>query len=168
MTHFRNYFWKQGKPVGTLPAHSNDEISFKIITDPYRKRFSVEHYALGAFVEIVYDSSLFDFRHLKADECDAWQREYLDDTRSLIRNMDERIILIEENQTPETCKILSSHKVWIATQKTMRKSDGNPFNGFILYDKTDRPILIKHYDVDESGLFTTLLKEEWEHKPAKN
>ncbi len=36
------------------------------------------------------------------------------------------------------------------------------FNGFVLYDAENRPILIKTYETDrETGEFTLLLTEEW-------
>ena len=175
LTHFFSYHWKNGIPIGTRAtkqAESCSSISFKVISDPYRKRFSVEKYAAGQFVEVIYDSGLFDFRHLRSEETDAWQKEPLEETegkiRSLIRNMDERVILIEEahfrdNECTE-CRIFSPHGIWIATQKVFYQSQGASFNGAILFDRMDKPVLIKRYCLDEEkALFTTLLSEEWEH-----
>lgn len=168
MSYYQNYFWKHGKPYGARTGSLDDPLSFKVITDPYRKRFSVEQYESGRFIEVIYDSGLFDFRHLKSEECDAWQREQLTEPHSIIRNMDDRIILFEEslfeNDRCRSCKIYSPHRIWIATQDIFYKKSGDLFNGVVLQDKTGRPILIKHYEADEeTGAFTSLVKEQWEH-----
>jgi hypothetical protein len=173
LPHFLDYYWKNGKPVGSRIGSSKDKETFKVITDPYRKRFSVEKYAFGTFDEVIYDSSLFDFRHLKSEENAAWQRECIeelpDQTRSLIRSMDDRIILIEEAMFQgllcEGCNILSPHGVLIATQTIKRTSKGDPFNGVIFQDRTGRPVIIKKYEIDDSVTFTELLSEQWEHIP---
>lgn len=85
---------------------------------------------------------------------------------SLIRNMDERIILREEaffdGDYCHTCKFYSPHGVFIASQKIVKKS--TEFTGVKLLDILDHPILIKHYEVDpQSGEFSTLLTEIWTH-----
>jgi hypothetical protein len=172
--HFEDYFWKDGKPVG-IRKTPPEAISFRIITDPYKKRFSVEKYSLEKCQEVIYDSNLFDFRHLKNGADAAWQRECIEEKEeqdlSYIRNMDERIILKEEaffsGNFCRSCKIYSPHGVLIAIQKILHRSQGDPFNGVILQDILEHPILVKHYELDESsGEFTTLLKEIWDHQRA--
>lgn len=167
LLHFRNYFWKEGKPVGKDPSDATGE-TFKVITDPYRKRFSVESYSAGKFVDVVYDSNLFDFRHLKSAEIEAWQRECIDGlpNRSLIRNIDERVILMEEahfeGDLCTGCTLYSPQGIWIATQKMHLTSKGDAFNGVSLMDKLKRPVLIKEYSIEE-GAFSLLLQEKWVH-----
>lgn len=173
---YLDYYWKNGKPVGAGFGSINDNQAFKVIRDPYGKRYSVEKYALGKFVEIVYDSSLFDFRHLKSEETSAWQRENLEElpelTRALIRSMDERIILREESYFKDgichSCKIFSPHGVFVGTQNILRTSSGDLFNGVILHDCLNRPVVIKKYSIDESNSFTELLGEQWDHKSVPN
>lgn len=170
--HFEDYFWKDGKPCGTKKTSADAPLSYRIITDPYKKRFSVEKYSLGKCQEIIYDSNLFDFRHLKAGADAAWQRECIEETEerslSYIRNMDERIILKEEaffsGSFCHSCKIYSPHGILIAIQKIVHNGS---WNGVMLEDILGHPILIKHYELDpSSGEFTTLLKEVWEHQRA--
>lgn len=163
MTHFRNYFWKEGKPQALHPCTPDEPTSYKIISDPYRKRLSVEQYISGRFERVIYDSSLFDFRHLKSEQWDTWQREHLDEKRALLRDINDRIILMEYFQE-DTCQIFSPQGILIATQTEQRLSKNDPFNGVTLVDSNAKPVLIKHYDVDEAGNFTTLLKEVWEHR----
>lgn len=165
--HFRNYYWKDGKPIGA-ELSAMEGCSYRIITDPYKKRFSVERYEGESCEEVIYDSNLFDFRHLKVEETDAWQRQCIEESpekrRSLIRNMDERVILIEEAHFQDDCcrecTIYSPHGIWIATQKIFRTSCGDSFDGVTLFDRTHRPVLTKKYAVEED-VFTTLLCEEW-------
>lgn len=170
LSHFEDYFWRDGKPIGTKKTLPNSPLSFRIIADPYKKRFSIEKYVLGKCQEVIYDSNLFDFRHLKAGADAAWQRECIEETEerkmSYIRNMDERIILKEEalfaGNFCKGCKIYSPQGTLIAIQKIMLN---NPWNGVILQDILGHPILIKHYELDPaSGEFTTLLMEIWDHR----
>jgi hypothetical protein len=170
--HFDEYTWRSGKPVGRQLVPKNSLSSFRVITDPYKKRYSVEKYVSGEFVELVYDSNLFDFRQLKRADEAAWQREVVEESahliKSLIRSMDERVILIEEvffqGNLCHTCRLLSPHGVWIATQKMFHRNLGDAFDGVALFDRLDHPILIKKYAKDaSSGEFTTLLSESWEH-----
>lgn len=151
---FQNYYWKNGKPIPFLKGNASD--GFKVISDPYKKRYSIEKYSQEKPPEIIYDSYLFDFRHLALQETDAWHREPLDDSRSLIRNIDDRIIMIEEaffeESTCTSCHFFSPHGILVAIQKIYP-------NHVILSDITGRPILEKHYETDESGTFTSLLLE---------
>lgn len=173
--HFQDYFWSNGKPRGVKKTTKNASLSFRIIVDPYHKRYSVERYHLGHFKDAIYDSNLFDFRHLKKGEEAGWQREILKETPhqqlALIRNIEERAILIEEAEFQEelcrTCKILSPHGIWIATQKMLHRSLGDDFDGVALLDILDHPILVKHYEKSpKTGEFGKLLDEVWDHTPS--
>lgn len=169
--HFLNYFWKKGRPVGVRPCPLETGESYKILSDPYLKRFSVELYQTGKFTEIVYDSALFDFRLLHAEDLDSWQRNMIEEspetTRSFLRNMDDRIVLIEEchfqNNQCVGCTLFSPHGILIAEQKIFKTEFSDPYNGVVLFDRTGRPIVIKRYAIDEQGSFATLLEELWEH-----
>lgn len=170
ISHFLDYFWENGKPVGRQKVSSAASLSFRILTDPYRKRFSLERYFLGRFDSMIYDSNLFDFRDLKKGENSAWQRDCIEETaslsRSIIRNIEERIILIEEahfeNDICRECKLFSPHGIWIATQNILYRSLDDPFDGVMLVDTLSHPILTKIYLKDSSsGEFTTLLEEKW-------
>jgi hypothetical protein len=171
--HYEDYYWSQGKPKGLVKAAVDAPQSFKIISDPYQKHFSIERYEFGRFTAVVYDSYLFDFRLLKRAEEAAWQRETLRETttsvRSLVRNMEERVILIEEahfqGDLCRFCKIFSPHEIELATQRIFYTSLGDPFDGVLLNDLLEHPILMKRYDVKPSTLeFTVLLEEIWEHR----
>lgn len=173
--HYQDYFWAKGKPVGLRQVPKNSPASFRVLSDPYGKRFTIESYTQGKFQEVVYDSNLFDFRLLKKEEDNAWQREILEETpdfvRSLIRNMEERIILIEEaffeGNVCRFCSFSSPHGIKMAKQNILLQSLGDPFNGVMLIDLLKHPILIKEYEVDEKeGEFTRLIKEKWDHSPT--
>ena len=42
-THYRNYYWKMGKPYGTDPIDPlQAPATYKIVADPYFKRISIE------------------------------------------------------------------------------------------------------------------------------
>src|SRR5438105_2699280 len=77
---------------------SENEVSYKIIADPYYKRISIEKYIQGSFNSLLYDSAIFDFRHLKPAEQNAWQKTTVNDEEAKvichIRNQDDRLILI--------------------------------------------------------------------------
>lgn len=173
---YLDYYWSQGVPKGLHSLDKAEAVCFKVITDPYRKRFTVEKYSGPQFHSVVYDSFLFDFRMLKKkEEMEAWTRESVSETRecqrNLIRNMEERILLVEEigfiGQHCHSCRLLSPHGIWTGTQMISKKEEGHPFNGVTLYDTLNRPVLIKKYEVDSlSGEFTQLLEEEWDHAPC--
>lgn len=166
--HYKDYFWKKGKPVGRQIVPSDSAISYKIVTDPYKKRFSIEKYTDGSFHLIVYDSYLFDFRHLSGGADSGWQREVFLETEtevhSVIRSIEERIILKEKatfnGRNCMECSFYSPHGLEIGKQKMYYKSLGESFNGVILYDLENKPVMTKKYEVDEAtGEFTTLLSE---------
>lgn len=169
--HYEGYYWKMGKPYGKNIVDANESnISYKIVPDPYFRRFSVEKYIHGRFDKIIYDSYLLDFRHLKPIDQMAWQKESLEETensaRSLLRNGDDRAILIENYQFEKnlcrSCIVYSIHGLQLATNRMYYKSLKDPFNGVVVYDLENRPVMMKTYEVDDStGEFTNLLVEEW-------
>jgi len=169
--HYADYVWKNGRPRGlsVLPPDANlVGISYKIIADPYFKRISVEKYQSGTFSQTIYDSALFDFRHLKAAEQASWQKTTVSETENQvichIRNQDDRLVLIEEysfeNQLCRSCITKSPQNVTVSIQKIQYSSLGDPFNGVILYDINEHTIMSKRYKIDEETLsFTDLIEE---------
>lgn len=161
---FRDYIWKNGKPQGirvvdpqSLADCSVDlGITYKIIADPYYKRISIEKYCDHRFIGAVYDSAIFDFRHLKQAEQNAWHKISVSgDSQhnvSHIRNQDDRLILIEEyhfeNQYCRECCTTSPHGVVLSRQKILYEHLGDPFNGVILYDSNEHVVMYKKYSVN--------------------
>lgn len=177
LTHYQNYYWKQAKPYGLIAVNPlESSYSYKIVIDPYYKRFSIEKYQAGHFVGIIYDSLLFDFRRLKAVDQTAWQKEVLSEESNtltcLLRDHEDRAILIETHHLDppfcRSCTLQSIHGVLLSTHYMYYQKLGDPFNGVVLYDAEDRPIMMKTYQMDpQTDEFTTLLTEEWnmEHLP---
>lgn len=168
--YFKNYYWKNGKPYGLEEVTHEAPISYRIVTDPYYKRFSIEKYSLK-FDKIIYDSLLLDFRHLTLKDQVAWEREMLKEEEnrsiSLLRNQDDRAVLIEtltfHNNQCRACMTSSIHGIPLALHKMFYVSLGDSFNGVILYDVEERPVMRKVYEIDsQSGEFTNLLSEEWD------
>lgn len=170
---YRDYFWKDAVPVGqgSLPEKTeSDETAYKIVMDPYRKRIAIEMYSGGHFKDLIYDSAIFDFRHLKPEEQTAWQKVKLQETENrvecLIRNQDDRIVAREvyrfENRLCRECQAFSPHGFPISTQLMYYTSLGDAFNGVILFDQNDHPVVSKRYALDEqTSDFTELLEESW-------
>lgn len=172
--HYANYYWKKGRPVGLEKVDTSHPLSYKLISDPYYKWISIESYKNGKFNSVIYDSKLFDFRHLKIENQAAWQKEDLKEDslqpRSLIRNHDDRAILIEhytfkENLCRECCSF-SPHGILISIQKLFYTVSGDSFNGVVMYDTNLHPVMRKTYAWDsKTEIFSDLLKEEWEISP---
>ena len=170
---FKDYYWQRGRPQGRhrfaegLPPSGK---AYKIVVDPYFKRFTVEEYLDGRFHEIVYDSALFDFRHLKPIEQNAWLKEFINDSTCLIRNQDDRIILKEEYLFEEglcrECKVFYPNGILLSVQKMSYRQFGDSFDGVDLYDQRGKVVVHKEYKPDESGEFSEMLKEEWEMTPV--
>lgn len=170
--YFRDYYWRGGKPYGidvVNPLETSP--SYKIIVDPYFKRFSVEKYCDNRFDKVVYDSLLLDFRHLTLINQTAWQREIIeekeDQTVCLLRNQDDRAILLEtltfEKDQCRSCRMSSVHGLPLSEHRMYYNRLQDPFDGVVLYDLEGRPVMMKLYEVDPlTGEFTTLLKEEWD------
>lgn len=176
--HFADYYWKNGRPKGTTPLAKpqEHENSFKIIVDPYFKRFSIEKYVFGKFSAISYDSIFLDFRKLSPQEQLAWQRETISEENGkmtcLIRNIEDRIILIEEleftNLLCKNCRIFSPHHVHLSTHRMYYKLLGDPFNGVSLHDSQGKPCMYKKYEANEQGEFGEVLEENWDMSTQGN
>jgi hypothetical protein len=161
--YYGDYFWKEGIPLGIRASSVPLEgVSYKIPSDPYHKQISIEKYQDGRFSEVVYDSALFNFRHLTPAHQARWEKIH-DQTRSEIRDQDDRLILIEEylfeQNLCRTCRSCSPHGILISTQKIFYTLLNDPFNGLILYDSNAHPVMSKRYEWD-AGLqqFSTLLE----------
>lgn len=167
---YRDYFWKGGIPYGKEPTNASG-LTYKIVMDPYRKRISIEKYADNIFSAIIYDSALLDFRHLKSVDQASWQKtttvDSAEKTICFIRNQDDRLMFIEthlfEGQYARDCLVHSPHGVLLSRHRTFYVALKDPFNGVILYDQNEHPVLMKRYAVDEaSGDFTELIEEQWD------
>lgn len=160
--HFKNYYWKEGRPYGIEPTNENHY--YRIVTDPYHKRYSVEEYEKSKFKRIIYDSNLFDFRALKDPRQASWLKESLSNTESLLRNQDDRVVLIEKytfaSDRPRYCHYYIPQGLLVAHHKVFYKDVGDAFDGVILYDTSDRPVMQKSYKVEDEE-FTELIEEKW-------
>lgn len=168
--YYEDYVWKEGIPYGIREVDPMAVSSYKIAMDPYRKQISIESYSQSNFVRIVYDSALLDFRKLKPVEQYAWQKMSIKETPEtsvcLIRNQDDRVILIEtylfERNLCRECRVSSSHGIPLSIQRMSYKLLGDPYNGVVLFDQNEHQVMYKHYDADETtGEFTQVIKEEW-------
>jgi len=168
--NYRDYYWKMGKPYGREIAEPTSKVTYKIMTDPYGKRYSIEKYRQGAFEKVVYDSLLLDFRQLTLVNQTAWQRERLkeegDKVFCLLRNQEDRAILLETHFFADrfcyACEIFSIHGLPLATQKQYYQTRHDPFNGVALFDLEQHPVMLKTYQIDPTtGEFTVLLEENW-------
>lgn len=169
--HFHDYSWKEGKPYGRQEVNpSQTSFSYKIVVDPYYKRFSIEKYKYSNFDKVIYDSCLLDFRHLTLKDQMAWQREILKEDKEssvcLLRNQEDRAILIEtlmfEGDRCRECTTRSVHGILLSIHRMYYCCLNDDFNGVVLYDVEKRPVMMKVYETDPStGEFTNLLIEEW-------
>ena len=164
---YNDYYWKNGKPYGRNLTSSPSEITYRVVVDPYYTRYSVEEYKGSRFHRLIYDSALFDFRHLRRPEHATWQKETLNERTSFIRNHDDRVILKEvyefEENLCRTCHLFSPHDIPLSTHHLFYHALGDPFNGVILYDINHKPILKKTYACHSTTHdFTELLSESWE------
>lgn len=169
--HYKNYYWKMGKPYGAEEVDpSQAPFSYKIVSDPYFRRFSIEKYLLTRFEKVVYDSILLDFRHLSLKDQMAWQREVLkeeeDRTICLLRNQDDRAVLMEtltfDQNHCRTCTTHSVHGILLAVHRMFYRALQDAFDGVVLYDLEGRAVMMKSYETDPlTGEFTNLISEEW-------
>ncbi len=172
---FKEYFWLKGVPRGRMPLEEEQaksaEVSYKIVDDPYHKRYSVERYEKGHFNSIVYDSILLDFRHLKpAAEQQGWSKETTiadeNTVTCLIRNQEDRLIFLEthlfDGDVCRECDIFSPHGLLLAKSRMFYRSKGDTTNGVILLDRQDKPVMYKLYEVGQDGSFTELIEEQWD------
>lgn len=158
---FNSYFWKEGKPYGKDP---DEKGPFRIVVDPYYKRFSVELYEGSEFKKILYDSNLFDFRALKDPRQASWIKIALSPTESLLKNQEDRVVLKEtytfEQNRPRACLYSTPQGIPVAHHRISYTDLGDPFDGVTLYDIHDVPVMRKKYALN-NGEFGELLEESW-------
>lgn len=171
---YRNYGWIKGVPKGLDCLESCGTLSpttgYRIVTDPYHKRYSVERYDNGRFSAVVYDSMLLDFRHIKPAQQQGWTQETAsaneDAVTCIIRNPDDRIIYLEthlfEGNVCRECQILSPQGLLLATNRMYYKQYGDLTDGVVLYDRQEKPVMYKTYVTGEDGQFTDLVEERWD------
>lgn len=173
---YRDYIWKKGVPLG-CGRLLDDQIlqlpfAYKIVDDPYRKRFSIERYLGAAFDQVIYDSQLLDFRRLKPAEQQGWQREIIqqtaNETSCLIRNQEERMLYLEhlrfESQYCRECRLSTPQGTPLSIHRLFYTALNDSFDGILLYDNNDHLVLAKRYAVGPTGEFTELLEERWDHQ----
>ncbi len=175
--HHLDYFWKDGLPCGlsAVMTHPPAGLTYKLVSDPYHKRNSIEKYLHGDFVEVVYDSALFDFRHLKPALQTTWQKTTISETAQSmvchIRNQDDRLILVEEyhfeNNLCRQCRASSPHGSLLSVQKIFYEALNDPFNGVVLYDSNAHAVICKRYLWDSTTHeFSELTEELWDMSKA--
>jgi hypothetical protein len=163
---FDDYYWRDGRPVGLFPHEEcrQEGKAYKIIADPYYKRITVEQFEDGIFRTTVYDSALFDFRSLKDTFPANWERVQQSD-HVLVRDIHERVLWREnfvfEEHLCRKCRVYSPHGLLLSTHHLFYTALHDTFDGVILYDATDRPVLFKHY-TSVDGIFTELIEERWD------
>ncbi|MEM1282884.1 MAG: hypothetical protein AAGG81_04950 [Chlamydiota bacterium] len=168
--NFKSYYWDNGRPRGFNVVDDSEPVTYKVIVDPYYKRYTLEKYKEGKFADIIYDSALYDFRWLKPQEQAAWQKQTIEESASeqtcLIRNQDDRVISTEkytfEKGLCTTCEIYYPHGPLIATQRITYTKLGAEENVVTLLDRLKNPVVIKKYESnEETGEFTTMISELW-------
>lgn len=169
--YFLNYIWKNGIPYGIQPIGKAGDLAYKIPMDPYRKRISIEKCCCGQFDQVIYDSAVFDFRHLKPMEQTAWQKVIVSESESAsvaeIYNQDDRLVVIETYQFDKgrcrSCVARSPHGLVVSIQRMFYTALGDPFDGVVLWDNNEHPVMLKRYACDPaSGEFTDVLEEVWD------
>lgn len=168
--YFSDYYWKGGIPRGKAPVDKSSQQSYKIVSDPYYKRISIESYRLGVFDAIIYDSAALDFRHLKQVNMSNWEKTTIFESEEkiicLIRNQDDRILYQEvyhfEQDLCRSCTVMAPQGHILSKQRIFYTSLKDAFNGVVLSDSNNHPVMFKLYEIDSaSNAFTDLLKEEW-------
>lgn len=166
-TKYSNYFWKNGIPVGfTSVPFTFSGISYKIVSDPYHKRISIEKYEASTFLSVVYDSMLLNFRHLKNPEQAAWQKSTNSLGQCFIRDQDDRLLFIETYQFEKDlcigCQTHSPHGLFLSEHRIYYKILNHSLDGVVLYDSNSHPVMYKLYTFDATTRqFTTLTQQEW-------
>lgn len=167
---YADYIWKNGIPIG-LKGHNPTNTGYKIVADPYKKRISIEKYSSGIFQAVVYDSYFIDFRKLDPLELADWEREKIyesnDSETFLIRDHNDRIVFIEkciyEDLKCRECTLCTPHGLLLSKHKLYYKKSGDPFDGLILFDIENHPVLLKKYLINQfSEEFEELLEENWD------
>ena len=162
-----DYSWSNGRPVplDSVPLDSLDLRHYRLITDPYGKRTTIELHKDGFLQRCIYDSDLMNFRKLS-------ELEDLDVTRdkieggAVIRNDEDRALWMEyyrfDGDICVGAEIRSPHGSLIGVQDISYTKLGRPFNGVILRDAEAKAVTMKTYRVDEEGEFLELLEEHWD------
>lgn len=176
--YYRDYRWEDGVPVGLQAV---DEIAhldtYKIVSDPYYKRISIEKYVQGKFSEVIYDSQLLDFRHLKSPEQTAWQKlpieEDQEKTICLIRDQNDRVLFVETHHFSgllcRECRVETPQGILLSTHRMYYSLLHDPFDGVVLFDTNRHAVMVKKYTFDkDTGEFATLLEESWRNLDAQN
>ncbi|MGK5595253.1 MAG: hypothetical protein ACSNEK_07850 [Parachlamydiaceae bacterium] len=168
--YYKTYQWKNGKPIGLNREERPSGLVYKIVTDPYYKRISIEEYQEGCFSKTIYDSVLLDFRSLKQNNYLAWERQWnSNQEQSLIRDENDRVVYLETYKFHEQrcleCHIFYPNKTLLSIQKIFYKGINSlSFNGVILFDAIMQPVMLKEYEINhENGEFGNLVKEEWQN-----
>lgn len=174
MNHYHDYFWKNGRPQGRGRLCVNPSLeegsttrSYRICTDPYHKRYSVELYQGTTLKQVVYDSLLLDFRRLNLSDQQGWQRECIrqEEMRSVfwIRNQEDRAILREkldfEGPFCRRCRIYGPQGLLLATQTMYYTLLNDTWNGTLLHDRHNHLVLAKRYRANAEGAFEELIEE---------
>ncbi len=153
MKYYRNYRWKEGKPVGIGKTSREAPRCFRIVSDPYHKWLSIEMYREGQFAALIYDSHLLDFRKLKPAVQLAWRKEAIDDRESWIYNEDDRLIL-REKYSESGCAVYSLHGILIC-----RYEFDEHKARVVLFDSHSLPVLVQQYRTFDRGEFIDLIDE---------
>ncbi len=169
---YLDYYWSHGVPKGSSVVHEGVPEAYKIVDDPYHKRYSVERYKDGRFAEVIYDSALLDFRHLKPAAQQGWQREEISRTDTviecLLRNQEDRVVFLEkhsfEGHLCRRCEVYSPHQMLCSVHQMHYTALGDTWDGVILWDRNQHRVMIKRYSVLDNGEFGELLEECWELK----
>jgi hypothetical protein len=157
--YYRDYQWKEGKPVGIGITPERESLCYRIVSDPYRKWLSIEMYRDGQFEALLYDSRLLDFRKLKPADQVGWRKETAGPQKSWIFNEDDRVVLLEK-YSDEGCEIYSPygfpHGALLCRYVFFKKEAR-----VILFDSHSRPVMTRQYRVYERGEFRDLIREDW-------
>lgn len=148
-------------------------ILYKIVSDPYFKRMSIEKYLSGKFSEVIYDSAVLDFRHLQPIDQLGWEKERIEEDEKRawfwIRNQDDRIILQEECLFEQgrcrECRIYSPFGSFLSYHRLFYIEMGDEFNGTLLIDCNDRPVFLREFEsYNPIEGFHKPVREKWEMK----
>ncbi len=163
-----DYYWKDGVPHGI-----GEGKNYRIVADPYKKWITIEKYKGDHLTEIVYDSHLLDFRTLDPIKQLGWRKEAIINSPNLVKqwiyNEDDRAILLEaliyERGYCRRCRVqypcgrlLSQHHLYYKALK-------DPFNGLILNDANNHPVMKRTYADFQDGEWVDLQEETWHLPP---
>ncbi len=170
---YRDYRWNKGVPEGVEKC---DQGMYRIVTDPYHKWYTVEKYRGSHLIEVVYDSHLLDFRQLKPFDQLGWRKEMMVETPNFVKdwifNEDDRAIFIEESffekKHCRQCRILYPCGRLLSVHQLYYTDLHDPFNGVVLYDANNHPVMLRIYEGYQNGEWINLKKETWEYPTPPN